>query len=404
MLVMFRSQNVQSANANVSITHELGTRAPNKTDYRQEKLALQDLAACMADHPDDILPRLVDLALHMTGAVTGGLSLYEGTPDPGVFRWQFLRGTLSPFNGATTPRHYSPCGITLDQNAPVLVREPERVYDWLVEAGVSLPEVLLVPLYIDGTSPLGTLWVVSEMTGHFDSEHARVLTELASFVDIALRMVRSEERARKALEEQEILTREMNHRVQNLFAIVNSLIRTSKKGAANTDEMAEALSGRLHALQRAHDLVRSNVTEPKTGANTSDLASLTKAIVLPHSGDENGTTPIVIEGPPIQCGEQAASSIALVFHELATNAAKYGALKADGGRIAVHWRKKDGQLILRWEEKGGPTIDAPPEKVGFGSTLLKNSVTLQLGGTLVYDWQPSGLELEIHLPAGALAT
>jgi hypothetical protein len=85
----------------------------------------------MADHPQEVLPRFVDLAMEMTGGISAGLSLYEEKPSPGVFRWQYLRGVLSPFNGATTPRNFSPCGVTLDQNAPVLSSYSERVYDWM---------------------------------------------------------------------------------------------------------------------------------------------------------------------------------------------------------------------------------------------------------------------------------
>src|SRR5277367_779477 len=159
--------------SDVFITHELYKRAPKKTDYLQEKLALQDLAMRMADQPEEVLPRFVDLALEMTGGVSAGLSLYEEDPAPGVFRWQYLRGALAPFNGATTPRDFSPCGITLDRNAPVLSLHPERVYSWIADANITVPEVLLVPLYLGGTDPLGTLWIVSEKEGHFDSGHAR---------------------------------------------------------------------------------------------------------------------------------------------------------------------------------------------------------------------------------------
>jgi PAS domain S-box-containing protein len=186
----------------VFITDELDRRAPKKTDYLQEKLALQDIAARMADQPEEVLPRFVDLALEMTGGVSAGLSLYEEEPAPGVFRWQYLRGQLSPFNGATTPRDFSPCGITLDRNAPVLSAHPERVYGWIAEANIVVPEVLLVPLYLGGRVPLGTLWIVSDREGHFDSGHARAVTELAAFVGIALRMVRSEERLKLSLDAQ----------------------------------------------------------------------------------------------------------------------------------------------------------------------------------------------------------
>jgi PAS domain S-box-containing protein len=194
--------------ADVFITDELERRVPKKTDYLREKLALQDLALRMANQPEEILPRFVDLALEMTGGVSAGLSLYEPNPAPGIFRWQHLRGTLAPFNGATTPREFSPCGITLDRNSPVLSRHPERVYTWIADANIVVPEVLLVPLYLGGEAPLGTLWIVSGREGHFDSGHARVITELAAFVGIALRMSRGEQRLHHALEEQEKLSRD----------------------------------------------------------------------------------------------------------------------------------------------------------------------------------------------------
>jgi PAS domain S-box-containing protein len=188
----------------VFITEELERSAPKKTDYLQEKLALQDLAMRMADQPEEVLPRFVDLALEMTGGVSAGLSLYEEDPAPGVFRWTYLRGALAPFNGATTPRDFSPCGITLDRNAPVLSLHPERVYSWIADANIVVPEVLLVPLYLGGKVPLGTLWIVSDREGHFDSGHARAMTELAAFVGVALRMVRgNEQRLNQALEARE---------------------------------------------------------------------------------------------------------------------------------------------------------------------------------------------------------
>jgi signal transduction histidine kinase len=189
--------------ADVFITEELDRRAPKKIDYLQEKLALQDLAVRMADQPEEVLPRFVDLALEMTGGVSAGLSLYEENPAPGVFRWQYLRGELASFNGATTPRDFSPCGITLDQNAPVLSAHPERMYGWIADANIVVPEVLLVPLYMGDRIALGTLWIVSDREGHFDSGHARALTELATFVGIALRIVRRGQRLQQTLEARE---------------------------------------------------------------------------------------------------------------------------------------------------------------------------------------------------------
>jgi two-component sensor histidine kinase len=394
---------LETSIADVFITHELKTRAPKKTDYLQEKLALQDLAARMADQPEEVLPRFVDLAMEVADGVSGGLSLYEETPPPGVFRWQYLRGVLSPFEGATTPRNFSPCGITLDQNAPVLSRHPERAYDWIAEANVTVPEVLLVPLYIGGKAPLGTLWVVSEKEGHFDSEHARVLTELASFVDIALRMVRSEERLQRALDEQEMLAKEMSHRVKNLFAVTDGMIRISAKSVATKDEMVQVLSGRLHALARADALVRRQFTESGIGPQGSDLATLVRTILEPHDRADNATSRFSVEGPSIQCGDHARIGVALLFHEMATNAAKYGALFRDDGHIDVSWFENDGNLVVRWVERGGPPVEMQPETSGFGSTLVQNTIR-QFSGALDYEWQRKGLTVTITLPIESLAT
>ena len=313
--------------ADVFITAELQRRTPKKTDFLQEKLALQEMAAHMADRPAEVLPRFVDLAMGMTGGVSGGLSLYEPEPAPGVFRWQHLRGTLERFNGATTPRDYSPCGVTLDQNAPVLAAHPERVYDWKADANIVVPEVLLVPLYIGGTAPLGTLWIVSERSGHFDSGDARVMSELASFVGIALRMLQAERRLEQALAEQQTLAQEMSHRVKNLFAMTTGLVRLSAKDAGTKDDLVRLLSGRLRALADVHALVRRDFGAQHSAApRSSDLGDLIRTIVQPYEkGDSGSKSRISIDGPPVSCADHAINGIALVLHELATNATKYGA-------------------------------------------------------------------------------
>ena len=392
--------------ADVFITDELLRRAPKKTDYLQEKLALQDLARQMADHPAEVLPHLVDLAIDICGGVSGGISLYEEKPSPGVFRWHYLRGDLEKFTGGTTPRDFSPCGVTLDLRKPVLAEHPERFYTWLAEAGIALPECLLVPLYIGGAMPLGTLWIVSPSKGHFDSGHARIMTELAAFAGIALRMVSTEERLRQAFEtqeqltaEQETLTEEMGHRVKNLFAIVGGMIRVSARAATTPQDMSEILSGQLLALVAAHAVVRRTFDDKGIASQGAELSEIIPTILRPHKGaGPLGEDRFSIEGTPIRLGHRATNGFALVLHELATNAAKYGALKADAGSVQVSWRREGDQLVLTWQERGGPAIDGEPTKQGFGTVLSKNTVVGQLGGTLRNDWQPTGLVVTMSVP------
>lgn len=381
----------------VFITEQLALRLPKKTDYLQEKLALQDLARRMRTAPAEFLPLFVDLAMEICGGVAAGLCVYEEHPAPGLFRWLYLRGTLSSLEGCTVPRDFSPCAVTLDSNAPVLATHPERLCDWIADCHTQVPEVLLVPLHLDEEKPLGTLWVVSEDEEHFDSGHARIVTELAAFVGIALAMLRAEERLQHALEEQETVAREMHHRLNNVFALTDGMIRITARTARTPGEMADILSGRLLALARAHQLVQRRVVDiDNNGSEVFDFHSLIRVIVEPH--EHTGVpSKFVLEGIPIRCSEQTANSFALIFHELATNAAKYGVLAAPAGIVEIAWRAEGETLVVSWQESGGPEILAAPKSHGFGSILIRKIVR-QFGGTLEYDWRREGLKLTITSP------
>lgn len=377
----------------VFITDEMLARATVAADFHREKLAIQELAARMLAAPDEVLPRFVELAMEMLDGCSAGLSLLEEDSVPRVFRWRQLCGCLAKFEGATTPRDYSPCGITLDRAAPVLTRHSERAYSWISDENIILPEVLLVPLYIGGAEPLGTLWIVSDVAGHFTREHSRVASELATFVGMALHVQRTEARLRHALEKQETLTLEMSHRVKNLFALTDAMIRQSVKGSATKEEMAEALAGRLGALASTQSLVLRNAAFA-----TIDLKELLATVVKPH---DHGETPdkrrIAMKGASLTCNEQNASAIALVFNELATNAVKYGSLSGALGSVDITWTVEDNAVHFLWIERGGPPVE-PPTRAGFGSKLVELTIARQLAGSFEYDWQVDGLVASISLP------
>ena len=386
----------------IFITPELDRRPPRRADYLAEKRAIQDLAGRLIDHPGEVLPRFVELAMLLTGGVSAGLSLFEPEPAPGVFRWRYLKGTLAQFENATTPRNFSPCGVTLDQNRPVLSRHPERYYGWIADASIVVPEVLLVPLYIGGNEPLGTLWIVADIENHFDSGHARVAGELASFVGIGLHLLRSREKLTQALEQQEMLTREMAHRVKNLFAIAEGMVRMTARSTDSKEEMAKVLVGRFHALSSAHGLVRRSFARPGE-EEVTDLRELLGSILKPHERLKPGApSRFSLQGPTLLCGANALAGIALIFHELATNAFKYGALRNEEGEVDIGWKKNGDTLDFHWTERGGPRIEAAPDASGFGSKLLHDMVEHQFRGSLSHDWTGEGLDVKISLPQANL--
>ena len=206
---------------------------------------------------------------------------------------------------------------------------------------------------------------------------------------------------RKAEEGQHLLIGELNHRVKNLFSIMGGIVNMSARFARNPQELATAIRGRLNALAKAHDLVlpkflRSNVASKAESVTTLD--ALLNSILSPYSNSESGETRIVCSGPDIRLGDKATTSLALVVHELATNAAKYGALSNEAGRADVDWRIDADKLWLEWLERDGPPVSPTPSAAGFGSLLAERSVKGQLQGELKREWLGTGLKVTLMLP------
>ncbi len=205
---------------------------------------------------------------------------------------------------------------------------------------------------------------------------------------------------KQAEETREMLAGEMTHRVKNLFAIASALTAIAARSAATTTEMARDLTQRLTALGRAHDLVR-----PIPGGTESkaDLGDLLTVLLAPY-GDREGTGGRVhISVPEMRVGEAAATTLALVMHELATNSIKYGALSAADGTLDVSCDAHNGDLKLVWTERGGPPVDAPRGPAGFGSKLVAQSMAGQLGGSVAYDWPAAGVVATLRMSKARLA-
>jgi PAS domain S-box-containing protein len=207
---------------------------------------------------------------------------------------------------------------------------------------------------------------------------------------------------RHALEEgQKLLTRELNHRVKNLFAIANGMVSMTARTAKDPKDMAYALRGRLSALSRAHELVQPASAGEMGAGPDVELVRLIEAVLEPYR--QAGQNKITIGGPIVLVGSNTTTSLALVLHELATNAAKYGCLSCAEGELAIRWTVQEENVDVLWTESGGPPIQGPPTFEGFGTQLSQRSITGQLGGTLDREWRAEGLRVRMILPLNRLS-
>jgi two-component sensor histidine kinase/PAS domain-containing protein len=196
---------------------------------------------------------------------------------------------------------------------------------------------------------------------------------------------------RRAEQEREMLVGELNHRVKNSFAVIRALA-TQADGTRSLDEYRQALLGRMDALARTHDLLFESHWR---GAELRALAGTLR----PFAGDQ--VQAIEIDGPRVELNDRQVLSVSLVLHELATNAAKYGALSVPEGRVRLSWQIEHAdegrQVRLRWEERGGPPATAPLGS-GFGTELIRRGFGFELGGTGDLAFEPEGVRLEATFP------
>jgi len=199
---------------------------------------------------------------------------------------------------------------------------------------------------------------------------------------------------KQAEEGNELLAGEMSHRVKNLLSIAAGLTAITSRSAVSIEEMAHELTERLTALGRAHDLVRPL---PNGQGDAALLGDLLSVLLAPYDdiGAFKGRIRVAVERMGV--GEAAATGLALVIHELATNAMKYGALSVPTGTLDISSNSDGDHIVLTWLERGGPAITAPSGPDGFGSTLVRRSIAGQLGGSIEYEWAEGGLIAKLRM-------
>jgi PAS domain S-box-containing protein len=234
-----------------------------------------------------------------------------------------------------------------------------------------------------------TVWVIARGRC-FHDEAGKATRFLGTVIDITDR--------KRAEEQSKLLTDEMTHRVKNILATVQAITNQTMQDHMQMSDAREALFGRLRTLARAQDIL--------TGKSALGAHLPTVVATAVESYNTNGER-VRISGPDIEVNSKAAFSLTLALHELATNAAKYGALSVKSGRVDISWeveraRQACPRFNLTWKERGGPTVSKPKTK-GFGSRLIESVISAEFGAKATTDFRPDGVSWLVSGPLENIA-
>jgi PAS domain S-box-containing protein len=283
----------------------------------------------------------------------------------------------------------------------------ERLFGYAAEEIIGKPVTILIPPDRQNEEPIILERIRSgQRIQHYETMRQR---KDGSLIDISLsispvkdglgrivgasKIARDITERRRALDQQQLLLREMDHRIKNLFTLAAGVVSLSAQAASSPEALAAAVHDRLTALSRAHTLTLPRPSIDAAGtAQATTLHALIATIVAPYEGPQ---ARVAISGADCPVDGHAITSLALLFNEFATNAAKYGSLSLPDGTVAVTCSQDDDQMRIVWTERGGPPIVAPGVSEGFGSVLAAGTVQRQLAGELTRDWQRDGLVIRL---------
>ncbi|MEI4261568.1 HWE histidine kinase domain-containing protein [Roseovarius sp. D0-M9] len=300
-------------------------------------------------------------------------------------------------NATMADHTQSPAGHALLTGEPVVSRDIAQ------ETRFSIPHLLLrhgvrsmVNVIIVGEDePFGVLEVDAQEQNDFDEDEIDFLHTYANLLALAVERIRRQEEVNKRAREQSVLARELSHRVRNVLGLVQALASQTAVEGRSAEEYRDAFKGRLQALSKAEVLVFDD------DSDAADPQQIAEVILAPHRGARSEK--IVISGPAVRLPARKGRMLGLALHELATNAAKYGALAASGGSVELKWAVNEDAdpplFLLTWEERGGPKV-AQPDQNGFGTMLLEGVVGSEMEGESEIEYHPEGVIYRLSAPLG----
>jgi PAS domain S-box-containing protein len=310
--------------------------------------------------------------------------------------------------------------VSKDLNGVIQSWNPgaERLFGFSAEEAVGRPVTILIPedRHDEEPSILARLRR-GERIDHYETVRRRkdgtlidvslsvspVRNSLGEIVGAA-KIARDITERRLAAEQQLLLLREMDHRIKNLFALAGGVVSLSARSATTTGELAAAVRERLAALGRAHALTLPRLPEERGQTGPAMLHALIDAIALPYEAyAQGGRSRVRVSGADLPISPAVFTNLALLLHEFATNAAKYGALSTASGYVEIDCVDGGDRFDIVWRERDGPRIEHAPATEGFGSLLAQMTVKNQLRGELLHEWEPEGLIVRLSVPRDRVA-
>lgn len=380
----------------------------------KEKRAIRNVEAT-AERPDGVRVPFMPFPTPLfdeNGQLTGGVNLLVDLTERSIAdeTTQRLAAIVESSDDAILAKNLNGIIITWNKGA-------ERLFGYTPEEAIGQPILMLIPPDRQDEEPKILSRIKSgERIDHYETIRRR---KDGSLVEVSLsvspirgldgRIVGASKIARDITERrlaehrQQLLLREMNHRVKNLFTLASSLVTLSARSAATPAELATSVAARLEALSRAHALTIPPVSsETVETEQATTLHALIRTLVAPFENHPDSSR-VRIEGVDVPVSGNAATSLSLLLHEFATNAAKYGALSTPEGKIEILCTDEGERFVLTWAECGGPNIQSEPVAEGFGTLLCKATAGGHLGGDIEREWRPEGLFLKLAVLRQRLA-
>jgi PAS domain S-box-containing protein len=309
--------------------------------------------------------------------------------------------------------------ITKDLNGIITSwnKGAERVFGYEASEVIGKPVSLLIPPDRPDEEPT----ILERLRKGQRIEHYETvrLRKDGAFIDISLsvspladaagtiigasKIARDITERKRALAQQEMLVREMSHRVKNAFSVVNGILAISAQ-YSKPQSLVRDMQDRLAALARAHDLTRPGLLAFNWVHRPTTIHALIDAIFAPYvnTGPLNELERVCVTGPDLPIQQQSITGLALLLYELATNAVKCGSLSVPSGSVQIDLSVTNGSFELEWKERGGPKLTERPDHEGFGTSLMRRIVVDQFGGEVSYDWHLEGLIVRLNMPSERL--